>query len=87
MGAQRRDVVRLILGRGLMLTLCGVGSGSVLALILSRQMKKMIYGVSPSDPVTFLGVAVLLITIALLACYVPARRAMRVDPMTALRYE
>ena len=87
LGAQRRDVVRLILGRGLMLTLCGVGSGSVLALILSRQMKKMIYGVSPSDPVTFLGVAVLLITIALLACYVPARRAMRVDPMIALRYE
>ena len=87
LGAQRRDVVRLILGRGLVLTLSGVGSGSVLALILSRQMKKMIYGVSPSDPLTFFGVAVLLITIALLACYVPARRAMRVDPMIALRYE
>jgi putative ABC transport system permease protein len=87
LGAQRGDVVRLILGRGLALTLSGVGSGSVLALILSRQMKKIIYGVSPSDPATFAAVAVLLIAIALLACYVPARRAMRVDPMIALRYE
>jgi ABC-type antimicrobial peptide transport system permease subunit len=87
LGAQRGDVLRLILGRGFALTLSGVGSGAVLALILSRQMKKIIYGVSPSDPVTFCAVAVLLIAIALLACYVPARRAMRVDPMIALRYE
>ena len=87
LGAQRSDVVRLILGRGLALILSGVGSGSVLALILSRQMKKIIYGVSPSDPATFAAVAVLLIAIALLACYMPARRAMRVDPMIALRYE
>jgi len=87
LGAQRGDVLRLILGRGFALTLGGVGAGSVLALILSRQMKKIIYGVSPSDPVTFCAVALLLITIALLACYVPARRAMRVDPMIALRYE
>jgi putative ABC transport system permease protein len=87
LGAQRGDVLRLILGRGFALTLSGVGSGSVLALILSRQMKKIIYGVSPSDPVTFTAVGLLLITIALLACYVPARRAMRVDLMNALRYE
>ncbi len=87
LGAQRADVLRLILGRGLALTLGGIGAGSVLALILSRQMKKIIYGVSPSDPVTFAAVSVLLLGIALLACYVPARRAMRVDPMVALRYE
>jgi predicted permease len=87
LGAQRRDVMRLILGHGFALTLGGVGAGSVLALILSRQMKKIIYGVSPSDPVTFIAVGLVLITIALLACYVPARRAMRVDPMVALRYE
>jgi len=87
LGAQRGDVVRLILGRGFALTMTGVGSGSVLALILSRQMKKIIYGVSPSDPATFAAVGLLLITIALLACFVPARRAMRVDPMIALRCE
>jgi ABC-type antimicrobial peptide transport system permease subunit len=87
LGAQRGDVMRLILGRGFALTLRGVASGSLLALILSRQMKKIIYGVSTSDPITFAAVAVLLIAIALLACYVPARRAMRVDPMIALRYE
>ena len=87
LGAQRGDVMRLILGRGFALTLEGVASGSVLALILSRQMKKIIYGVSPADPATFAAVTILLITIALLACYVPARRAMRVDPIVALRYE
>jgi predicted permease len=87
LGAQRGDVMRLILGRGFALTLGGVVSGSVLALILSRQMKKIIYGVSPADPATFAAVTILLITIALLACYVPARRAMRVDPIVALRYE
>jgi len=87
LGAQRGDVMRLILGRGFALTLIGVGTGSVLALILSRQMKKIIYGVSSSDPATFAAVILLLMAIALLACYVPARRAMRVDPMVALRYE
>ena len=87
LGAQRGDVMRLILGRGLALTLIGVGTGSVLALILSRQMKKIIYGVSSSDPATFAAVILLLMAIALLACYVPARRAMHVDPMVALRYE
>jgi ABC-type antimicrobial peptide transport system permease subunit len=65
LGAQRRDVARLILGRGFALTLGGVGSASVLALTLSRQMKRIIYGVSPSDPATFATVAVLLIAIAM----------------------
>jgi putative ABC transport system permease protein len=61
--------------------------GSLLALILTRQMKSMIYGVSTTDPLTFAGVALVLMLVATAACYIPARRAMRVDPMAALRYE
>jgi len=87
LGAQRRDVLQLILGRGIMLAAIGVGVGAVLAFGLTREMRSMIYGVSAADPVTFLGVSLLLIVVAVVACYVPARRAMRVDPMMALRYE
>ena len=87
LGAQRKDVLRLVLGRGVMLAAIGVGVGAVLAFGLTRQMRSMIYGVSAADPVTFLAVSVLLMLVAVAACYVPARRAMRVDPMMALRYE
>jgi predicted permease len=87
LGAQRQDVLRLILGKGALLSLIGVALGSALALVLTREMRKMIYGVSANDPLTFIGVSLLLIIVALAACYVPARRAMRVDPMAALRYE
>ena len=87
LGAQRKDVLQLILGRGIALAATGVILGSLLALILTRQMRSMIYGISATDPLTFAGVALLLMLIATWACYIPARRAMRVDPMSALRHE
>ncbi|HEY9285585.1 MAG TPA: ABC transporter permease, partial [Pyrinomonadaceae bacterium] len=87
MGAQRRDVVWLVVGQGLLLTATGVALGALGAFALTRLMAGLLYGVSATDPVTFGGVALLLAAAALLACYVPARRATKVDPMTALRYE
>jgi len=87
LGAQRGDVLRLILNEGLRMTFLGVAIGLAGALALSRLMNKVLYGISAADPVTFLGVAVLLTVVALAACYVPARRATRVDPLVALRYE
>jgi predicted permease len=87
LGASKRDVLRLVLGDGLKLTLIGVVSGIAAALGLTRLIANFIYGVGAFDPITFCGVAILLTGVALLACYIPARRAMRVDPMIALRYE
>jgi ABC-type antimicrobial peptide transport system permease subunit len=87
LGAQRLNVLAMVLGDGARMTLAGVGIGMVAALGLTRLMASMLFGVKPTDPLTFGGVAVLLCAIALLACYVPARRAMRVDPMVALRRE
>jgi predicted permease len=87
LGAQRSDVLKLILGQGLRLALVGVGIGLIGSLALTRVLSSLLYGVSATDPVTFAAVAMLLAMVALLACYLPARRAMRVDPIVALRYE
>ena len=87
LGAQRKDVLRLMLWEGMRLALMGIGTGIATALALTRLMTKMLYGVSATDPLTFLGVAVVLMLVAVTACYVPARRATRIDPMRALRAE
>ena len=87
LGAKQERILALVLREGGKLTLIGVLIGMVAALGLTRLMGTLLYGISPSDPITFMGVAVLLIAVALLACYIPARRAMRVDPAVALRHE
>jgi putative ABC transport system permease protein len=87
LGAQRANVVGLVVGQGLALTLIGVGAGLTGAFALTRFLAKMLYGVRPTDPLTFVAVPLLLTGAALLACYIPAHRATKVDPMEALRYE
>jgi predicted permease len=87
LGAQPAQVLRLVMGQGVKLALVGTAVGAAAALALSRWMRSLLFGVGPADPLTLVCVAILLVAVALLACYVPARRAMRVDPMTALRYE
>ncbi|MGH9854274.1 MAG: FtsX-like permease family protein, partial [Blastocatellia bacterium] len=85
LGAQARDVLRLVAGQGLALTIAGIVVGLIGAWGLTRLMKKLLYGVTATDPLTFICVSLLLIFIALLACYIPARRATKVDPIIALR--
>jgi putative ABC transport system permease protein len=87
LGGQQSDVLRLILGRGAKMAAIGVALGIAGSLALTRLMAKLLFGVSAYDPLTFLTVAALLFMVALVACYIPARRAMRVDPLVALRYE
>ncbi len=87
LGAERKDVLRLVLGRGLRLALIGIGIGLVGALVLTRFLTSLLFGVKPADPLTFTAVSLILIAVALLACLIPARRAAKVDPIMALRYE
>jgi putative ABC transport system permease protein len=87
LGAGRRDIQRLILGQGVKMALAGVALGIFLALGLTHLMSSQLFGISPHDPLTFAGVALILLLVALGACYLPARRAMGVDPMVALRHE
>jgi ABC-type antimicrobial peptide transport system permease subunit len=86
-GAERGDVLRLVLGQGARAALLGIAAGIAAALALTRLMASLLFGVSATDPLTFLEVATLLTLVALSASYIPARRAMRVDPMVALRHE
>jgi len=87
LGAQRSDVLRMVVGDGLRLAVIGIGVGITGALALTRFLSSLLFGVKPADPLTFVLVAALLFGVALVASYVPARRAMRVDPAVALRYE
>jgi putative ABC transport system permease protein len=87
LGAQRSDVQLMVIGQGLKLALAGITVGLISAFALTRMMSSLLFSVSPTDAATFVSVPVLLTFVATAACYVPARRATRVDPMIALRYE
>ena len=87
MGAHSNDILLMVLGEGLLLTFIGITIGVAGALALTRFLRSLLFEIKPTDPATFIGVAILLAFVALAACYIPARRAMNVDPMVALRYE
>lgn len=87
LGAQRRDVMTMIVAQGMTMTAAGAVAGVAAALLMTRLMSSLLFGVSAVDPITFTAIPLLLAAVALLACYVPARRATRVDPLVALRTE
>jgi putative ABC transport system permease protein len=87
LGAQRSDVRRLVIGQGMATALAGAGAGLAAAFLLTRLMRNLLYGVGSSDPATFAAVSLLLTAVALLASWIPARRAMRIDPLRAIRHD
>ena len=87
LGAQAQDILKLVVGEGMLLTAVGICAGLAGAFALTRLMGGLLFRVSPTDPITFAAITLLLIVVSLLACYLPARRAARVDPMLALRGE
>jgi len=87
LGAERRDILRLVIGQGMKLALAGLAIGLAGALALTRLMKTLLFGVSATDPLTFGSIALLLALVALLACWIPAHRATRVNPIVALRHD
>lgn len=87
LGAQPRDIFKLVVAQGLVLTLVGIVIGLIGAYAMTRAMSQLLYGVTTTDPLTFIGISLVLGGVAMLACFVPTRRATRVDPMIALRYE
>jgi putative ABC transport system permease protein len=87
LGAQSRDVLKLVVGQGMLPAFIGLATGVLGAYALTRFMATLLFNVTPTDPLTFVTISVLLVLIALAACYLPARRASKVDPMVALRYE
>ena len=90
LGAEKRQIFQMVIGQGLRIAVVGLTIGAAAALILTRLLlsfSRLLYGIGPSDPVTFAAVSLVLTAVAVLACYIPARRAARVDPMVALRYE
>ncbi len=87
LGAQSSDVLRLVVREGMQLAVLGVSIGVAGALVLTQLVKSLLFGVSATDPATFVAAAALLVVVLLLACWIPARRATKVDPMVALRYK
>jgi putative ABC transport system permease protein len=87
LGAHQSDILKMVLGHGLKLTLIGIVIGTVAAYLLTRLMSSLLFGISPTDPITFSAIGIILATVAILASYIPAKRAIKVDPMIALRYE
>jgi len=87
LGAQKTDVLKDVIGKGLKLASIGLAIGIAGALALTRLLSSLLYGVKPTDPLAFVGVSLILIAVGLAACHIPARRVMKVDPMVALRYE